>query len=303
MITFKDNGSAVSILFSDEQRYLYDGEMNVPKGSLSLVYDNSGMAIFRRSSNNDVLFECFPSDTNLGNKSALTEFFTTSMVGEGVDLSDYYTKEEADAAIESAITESGSITSGQVESQIESALTAYTTTSDLNTLLNNKQDTLVSGTNIKTINNQSLLGEGNITIEGGGGESYTAGNGITIAEGVISVDSNVVPSMDEVVDNDTYTAFTASTSSDISNLEKQDTALGGEIASHEQAFTAYTAATNATLANKANRSEIPSLDGYATESWVEGKGYVTNADMTAYTYSKSAIDSMIGDVETLLSQI
>lgn len=33
----------------------------------------------------------------------------------------------------------------------------------------NKQDTLVSGTNIKTINNQSLLGSGNITIGGGGG--------------------------------------------------------------------------------------------------------------------------------------
>lgn len=31
------------------------------------------------------------------------------------------------------------------------------------------QDTLVSGTNIKTINNQSLLGNGNITISGGGG--------------------------------------------------------------------------------------------------------------------------------------
>lgn len=36
--------------------------------------------------------------------------------------------------------------------------------------LNGKQDTLVSGTNIKTINSQSLLGEGNIeiTVEGGG---------------------------------------------------------------------------------------------------------------------------------------
>ena len=34
-----------------------------------------------------------------------------------------------------------------------------------------KQDTLVSGTNIKTINNQSLLGSGNITISGGGGGS------------------------------------------------------------------------------------------------------------------------------------
>lgn len=36
-----------------------------------------------------------------------------------------------------------------------------------------KQDTLESGTNIKTINNQSLLGSGNITIEGGGGVTIT----------------------------------------------------------------------------------------------------------------------------------
>jgi hypothetical protein len=35
------------------------------------------------------------------------------------------------------------------------------------TALNAKQDTLVSGTNIKTINNTSLLGSGNITISGG----------------------------------------------------------------------------------------------------------------------------------------
>lgn len=34
-----------------------------------------------------------------------------------------------------------------------------------------KQDLLVSGTNIKTINHQSILGSGNITIEGGGGGS------------------------------------------------------------------------------------------------------------------------------------
>lgn len=34
---------------------------------------------------------------------------------------------------------------------------------------NGKQDALVSGTNIKTINNNSILGSGNITISGGGG--------------------------------------------------------------------------------------------------------------------------------------
>ena len=42
------------------------------------------------------------------------------------------------------------------------------TSSDI-TAWNDKQDELVSGTNIKTINNQSLLGAGNITIQGGGG--------------------------------------------------------------------------------------------------------------------------------------
>ena len=38
---------------------------------------------------------------------------------------------------------------------------------------NGKQDALVSGTNIKTINGESILGEGNITIQGGSGESCT----------------------------------------------------------------------------------------------------------------------------------
>lgn len=39
---------------------------------------------------------------------------------------------------------------------------------DLATALNGKQDTLVSGTNIKTINGESVLGAGNLVIEGGG---------------------------------------------------------------------------------------------------------------------------------------
>ena len=44
----------------------------------------------------------------------------------------------------------------------------YYTESEVDTALNNKQDTLVSGTSIKTINNTSLLGSGNISIGGGG---------------------------------------------------------------------------------------------------------------------------------------
>ena len=58
--------------------------------------------------------------------------------------------------------------------------------------VNGKQDALVSGTTIKTVNGNSLLGSGNITIEGGG-SSYTAGEGIDISEAnVISVDSSAL---------------------------------------------------------------------------------------------------------------
>lgn len=48
---------------------------------------------------------------------------------------------------------------------------------------NSKQPLLVSGTNIKTINNTSILGSGNINIEG---ENYSAGSGIDITDNIIS---------------------------------------------------------------------------------------------------------------------
>lgn len=51
--------------------------------------------------------------------------------------------------------------------------------------LSTKQDTLVSGTNIKTINGSSVLGSGDLVIDTGG--HYTAGDGISITDdGVVS---------------------------------------------------------------------------------------------------------------------
>ena len=47
----------------------------------------------------------------------------------------------------------------------------YYNKSYIDTGLSSKQDTLVSGTNIKTINNESILGSGNINIQGGSGSS------------------------------------------------------------------------------------------------------------------------------------
>ena len=61
----------------------------------------------------------------------------------------------------------------------------YYTKTETDTALATKQATLVSGTNIKTINNESILGSGNIDIQGGGA-TYTAGTNIDITNDTIN---------------------------------------------------------------------------------------------------------------------
>jgi hypothetical protein len=48
--------------------------------------------------------------------------------------------------------------------------------SKVNEIIDDKQDNLVSGNNIKTINGNSLLGSGDITISGGGVWGNITGN-------------------------------------------------------------------------------------------------------------------------------
>ena len=57
-----------------------------------------------------------------------------------------------------------------------------------------KQETLVSGTNIKTINNQSILGSGNITIQGGGG----SGDGDMLKSVYDTNDNGIVDNAEKV---------------------------------------------------------------------------------------------------------
>lgn len=61
---------------------------------------------------------------------------------------------------------------------------------------NGKQDTLVSGTNIKTVNNESLLGSGNISVVGTPGEPGDDGVGISsvvqTTESTVSGGTNVI---------------------------------------------------------------------------------------------------------------
>lgn len=89
-------------------------------------------------------------------------------ISEIFDASNYYTKTDTDNAISAA-------TSGKADTSavtaVNDALTAHTSNNDIHVTTSDKstwsgkQDALVSGTNIKTINNQSILGSGNIDVQ------------------------------------------------------------------------------------------------------------------------------------------
>lgn len=67
-------------------------------------------------------------------------------------------------------------------------LSNYYTKGETDTLLEGKQPTLVSGTNLKTINNESLLGEGNINIQGGSSVNVVQATGTSTSD-VMSQDA------------------------------------------------------------------------------------------------------------------
>lgn len=100
--------------------------------------------------------------------------------GTNIDITDHIisvTGITVPTKLSELTNDEGFINSGQAQTQIDNAVSG-------------KQDTLVSGENIKTINNQSLLGSGNIEIQGGG-EAYSAGEGIGIdTNNIISVTGN-----------------------------------------------------------------------------------------------------------------
>ena len=109
-------------------------------------------------------------------------------------LTPYYTSAQTDNAISNAVSvKADSSRVDEIEEVTASALVELHST---------KQDILVSGTNIKTINNQSLLGSGNIEIQGGSGSDYSAGTNIDITNNVISVTGITIPTSNTAFTND-----------------------------------------------------------------------------------------------------
>ena len=278
MISINKQGNAIVIEFTDNDKYLFNGKIEVAPNELIVVTDDSEMATFRKSSNGDVLFSQLISDIQIAgspvtkdtiiNQFATIGFISGSGSGEDTvtsvngqtgdvvitaeslnvynkteidtalngkqaagdyatktelqnvsadkaDKADVYTKQEVNDKLATKqatlvqgdnITLStpdaeGKVTISATQPDISGLATKIEVTEGLASKLDTatynsekagfetksnaaatyatkeemagKQDTLVSGTNIKTINGNSILGEGNIEITGGGSSNKT----------------------------------------------------------------------------------------------------------------------------------
>jgi len=140
-----------------------------------------------------------------------------------------------------------------------------------------KQDTLVSGTNIKTINNQSLLGSGNITISSGGGtQTDVQINGSSIVSNDVAnilvqgsySSSNKIATMSEIPTN--ISSFT----NDAGYINAETDPVFSS-----SAAAGITSANITTWNNKSdfsgdyddltNKPTIPTID-LTTTAWIDG---------------------------------
>ena len=173
-------------------------------------------------------------------------------------------------------------------------LTNYTTTTNLNTLLSGKQDTLVSGTNIKTINNNSILGSGNLTISGGtstdvqiNGTSITSGGVANIiTETAYNSSTNKIATVSDIPTN---TSDLQNDSGFITSTDYGTFSTGGTVKSSNGFM--INSSTGNPYANTYNYNEYNShtnevFIGKGTlENALTGKGYITNSvnNLTNYT--------------------
>lgn len=171
----------------------------------------------------------------------------------------------------------------------------------LDDLLDEKQDTLISGTNLKTINNQSLLGEGNIDVSGGSGtptdvrvnNTSITSSGVAniVTEGTYNSSSNKIVTKsyaDNLVNNKVDEEYSNGTinmsidnSNDLMSLSASDSNTG--------------------------KSALVLLDPTPGSITMEGDVIYINGIATptddADAVNKKYVDDLVGDIESLLGGI
>ena len=172
MIKISKQNNSLIVEGIDNVFYPNNGDNSYPLNSLIVVTDNSEMATFRSVATNDVLFSGLIQNITINGEAVTKDNIiqkfdavsNSSTGGGGGGAVDAYTKEEADTKFATK-TELSNVQT--VANDADTKVDALTPRVEgVETAMDGKQATLVSGENIKTVNSQSILGSGDLTISG-----------------------------------------------------------------------------------------------------------------------------------------
>lgn len=209
MISINKQGNAIVIEFTDNDKYLFNGKIEVAPNELIVVTDDSEMATFRKASNGDVLFSQLISDIQIAGspvtKDTIIDQFATigfisgedavsSVNGQTGDVVitaeslNVYNKTEIDTALNgkqaagdyATKTELQNV-SAEVEHKADKA--SVYTKQEVNDKLATKQATLVQGDNI-TLSTPDA--EGKVTISATQPDISGLATKIEVTEGLAS---------------------------------------------------------------------------------------------------------------------
>jgi hypothetical protein len=155
-----------------------------------------------------------------------------------------------------------------------------------------KQDALVSGTSIKTINNESLLGSGNISISGGSGEEYVIeaitfnGNSVPVSNKTAAITANI-PTVPTNV-----SAFT----NDAGYLTQHQ-----DISGKANIADLATVATSGSYNDLSNKPTIPTVPTNVS-AFTNDAGYITSSSITNKANKITIVNYGTSSTTTTLSE-
>lgn len=286
MISINKQGNAIVIEFTDNDKYLFNGKIEVAPNELIVVVDQSDMVTFKRASNGDVLFSQLVDDIQIAGSpvtkdTVIDQFALIGFTSGGGGAVSSVNGQTGDVIITPASL------NVYTRAEVDAAINAETAAREQ--AVASKQDTLVSGTNIKTVNGQSLLGNGNIEIQGGG---------------TITVDSELSTTSENPVQNKVITNAINGKQDAGDYALKSEIPDTSELATKEElAAKLDTATYNSEKANFALKSELPDTSTLATKSEVTS-GLATKLDVATYNADKPtfALKTEIPDISGLATK-
>ena len=279
MLQISKQGNSIVVEGLNHYFYPYNGTLEVPCNSVITVVDEGDIVLFRSASNYDVLFSAKIDEITIGGQSVTKDnvgevFGALSNVSSGggltpeqeeklnnaVQISDY----NADKASQTTIDEAQNTEINKIKGDIEGKqdiiqdLNAIREGADLGkTALQEETDPVWTAEK----SNYYTKSEVNSSLEAKANKSE-----IPTVPTNVSAFTNDAGYLTEHQSLDNYYTKTESDGKYATQV-----VVNEEIAARISDIREV----KATLESKADKSEIPSLNGYATEQWVGQQGYLT----------------------------